>query len=138
MTRDSTADGGATTFGPHLSHQEAMRRLTALSEKGCKSCARSVVSVSEHTARPFAAPKLRHYPTVPTTLVPGQVPISPPLNPTSPSSPPGSPPGSSFFGSFFGDKSPTPSPSVPFMNKQTPVVPPLSQWNDLHDYDFTP
>jgi hypothetical protein len=89
----------------------------------------------ETKSRPV--PKLRHYPTVPTSLVPGQAPISPPLVPSS--SPPGSPPGgSSFFGSLFEMKSPTPSPSTAsFLNKEAIVVPPL--WNDLHGgHDMTP
>mmetsp|Transcript_91624 Transcript_91624/g.147918 ORF Transcript_91624/g.147918 Transcript_91624/m.147918 type:complete len:136 (-) Transcript_91624:93-500(-) len=92
-------------FGPHLSHQDAMRRLTALSS-GCKSCANDVQRrpADLDRARPQPMPKLRHYPMVqegnhsPQQESVGGMPISPPAK--SLASPPTSPL-VSFWGAFF-------------------------------------
>ena len=93
-------------FGPHLSHQDAMRRLTALSS-GCKSCTNDAQHrpADLDRARSQPMPKLRHYPMVQAghhsplqQESVGGMPISPPAKFLA--SPPTSPL-VSFWGAFF-------------------------------------
>jgi hypothetical protein len=146
-------------FGPNLSQQEAIRRLTALSST-CRSCASSTSHDLDWLRggprkKAQSVSTLRHYsadgtgergPSAPSPSLSqqssGAVSVSAffeVARSTSSSgsgsfSPPNSPPqnGGGFWSLF--DKKPDASPPFPpFLKKDKMIVPPL--WNDMHDPD---
>jgi hypothetical protein len=147
--RAMTGGAGESGFGPHLTPQEAIRRLTTLRASGCTSCATGGQSSGAgaaagagteqqlHRTRSMPVPTLRHY-TRASPAVPHLELARPPSaapKPESPSSPPS-------FWSFFdkGPASPSSagvSPSSSFEQRPgSMVVPPL--WSDMHDHhDFS-
>lgn len=139
-SKDSRRTSMDVAFGPHLSHQEAIRKLTALST-GCTACAADMPTLTPagfDRAQSQPIPKLRHY-SVPLSIgqtSPMQMPADTKKRPISPSSISlGSPPSSpliSFWGAYFDKRSPGTSPTTSvFMKKERMVVPKLG--SDIDD-----